>query len=91
MPDDLLARALEQPERSEPTVRVAALFRIARVESAADIQHARNTFERALAEARGITGVDAAALAGLPELLGVQSEYRPPSDRPRRRVTRGVS
>jgi hypothetical protein len=78
MPDDLLALALEQAERSEPTVRVAALLRIARVESAVDRQNARKTFERALAETRGITGVDGSfllaharlvAAAVAPELL----------------------
>lgn len=58
MPDDLLALAAERAERSEPAVRVAALLRIARVESAVDRQNARKTFERALAETRGITGVD---------------------------------
>jgi hypothetical protein len=62
MPDELLALALEQAERSEPTVRVAALLRIARVESAVDRQNARKTFERALAETKGITGVDGSFL-----------------------------
>ena len=78
MPDDLLARALEQAERSEPTVRVAALLRIARVESAVDRQRAQKTFERALTETRGMTGVDGSfllaharlvAAAVAPELL----------------------
>jgi hypothetical protein len=58
MPDDLLALALEQAERSEPTVRVAALLRIARVESAVDRQYARKTFERALTETRAFIGTD---------------------------------
>jgi hypothetical protein len=78
MPDDLLALALEQAERSEPTVRVAALLRIARVQSAVDRPSARKTFERALSETRGITGVDGSfllaharlvAAAVAPELL----------------------
>lgn len=62
MPDDVLALALEQAERSEPTVRVAALLRIARVESAVDRQNARKTFERALTATRGITGADGSFL-----------------------------
>jgi hypothetical protein len=78
MPDDLLALALEQAERSEPTVRVAALLRIARVESAVDRQYALKTFEGALTETRAITGVDGSfllaharlvAAAVAPELL----------------------
>jgi hypothetical protein len=58
MPDDLLAPAREQAERSEPEVRVAAFLRIARVESAVDREQGRKTFERALTEARRITGAD---------------------------------
>jgi len=69
MPDDLLARAREQAERSEPTVRVAALFRIARVESATDPRQARKTFKRALAEARGIKGADGPLVLAHAQLL----------------------
>jgi hypothetical protein len=69
MPDDLLALALEQAERSEPTVRVAALLRIARVESAVDRQNARKTFERALTETRGITGVEGSFLLAHARLI----------------------
>jgi hypothetical protein len=78
MPDDLLALAVERAERSEPAVRVAALLRIARVESAVDREQARKTFERALTETRQITEVDGnfllaharlVAAAVAPELL----------------------
>jgi hypothetical protein len=73
-----LALAVERAERSEPAVRVAALLRIARVESAIDRERARKTFERALTETRQITGVDGnfllaharlVAAAVAPELL----------------------
>jgi len=58
MPDDLLILARKQAERSESNVRVAALLRIARVESAVDREQARKTFERALTEVRQIAGVE---------------------------------
>jgi hypothetical protein len=58
MPDDLLARACDQAERSEPSVRAAALLRIARVLSAHDPVEARSTFHRALNEAQQLSGRD---------------------------------
>ncbi len=58
MPDELLTPAREQAEKSEPGVRVAALLRIARVESAVDREQARKTFEQALTETRQIAGAD---------------------------------
>jgi hypothetical protein len=69
MPDDLLTPAREQAERSEPGVRVAALLRIARVESAVNREQARKTFEQALTEARRITGVDGDFLLGHARLI----------------------
>jgi len=58
MPGDLLARAREQAERSTPAVRAAALLRIARVESAADRDQARRTFNQGLGEIRRFTGLE---------------------------------
>jgi hypothetical protein len=52
MPDDPLASALEQAERSDPPVRAAARMRIARVQSASDPDQARRTFQTALDEVR---------------------------------------
>jgi hypothetical protein len=56
MPNDLLADAREQAERSDPAVRAAALLRIARVETAFDRSAARGTFERGLDAIRRILG-----------------------------------
>jgi hypothetical protein len=53
---DLLIEARDQAEKSEPMVRVAALLRIARVESAVDREKSRETFDQTLAEIRRITG-----------------------------------
>jgi hypothetical protein len=69
MPDDPLAPAREQAERSDPGVRAAAFLRIARVESAVDREQGRKTFERALAETRRITGVDGDFLLAHARLL----------------------
>jgi hypothetical protein len=55
MSDDLLDRARQQAERSDPSVRVAALLRIARVESVSDSAHARQTLNQALEEARALS------------------------------------
>jgi len=57
MADDLLARVQEQAERSEPPVRVAALLRIARVQTVFDGDQARHTFQQALDEIRGLSGL----------------------------------
>jgi hypothetical protein len=43
MPDDLLENARRQAEKADPSVRAAALLRIARVESATDPSRARKT------------------------------------------------
>lgn len=43
MPEDLLENARRQTEKADPSVRAAALLRIARAESAADISRARRT------------------------------------------------
>jgi len=67
---DLLALARELAERSEPTVRVAALLSIARVETAFDRELARKTFEQALAETRRIAGVDGDFLLAHARLVG---------------------
>src|SRR5262249_53585744 len=56
MSHNLLVGALKQAERSEPTVRIAALLRIARVQTALDPGQARNTFETALAESYKLHG-----------------------------------
>src|SRR5215813_12312503 len=56
---DLLAGALEQAERSEPAVRVAALLRIARLQPSAE---ARDTLEKGLEAARQIGGRNGAFL-----------------------------
>jgi hypothetical protein len=69
MPDDLLAGALAQAERSEPPVRAAALLRIARVETAFDRGQARLTFQRALDETRRISGRDGEFLLEQAQLL----------------------
>src|SRR5271157_5913056 len=58
MPDDLLARAREQAERSTPPVRAAALLRIARVETATCRHQARRTFEQGLDEVRRLSGLE---------------------------------
>jgi hypothetical protein len=54
MSDDLLNNARQQAERSDPPVRVAALLRIARVESVSDSDRARQTLIQALEEARAL-------------------------------------
>jgi hypothetical protein len=54
MSDDLLDRARQQAELSDPSVRVAALLRIARVESISDSAHARQTLSQAVDEARNL-------------------------------------
>jgi hypothetical protein len=69
MPDDLLAGALAQAERSEPPVRAAALLRIARVQTAFDRGEARLTFQRALDETRRISGRDGEFLLEQAQLL----------------------
>lgn len=43
MPDDLLENARQQAEKANPSMRAAALLRIARAESAADVSRARRT------------------------------------------------
>jgi hypothetical protein len=43
MPDDLLENARRQAQRVDPSTRAAALLRIARAESAADVSRARRT------------------------------------------------
>jgi hypothetical protein len=50
MLDNLLSNARKRAERSDPPVRIAALMRIARVQSKRDAGQARITFEMALAE-----------------------------------------
>jgi hypothetical protein len=62
MSDELLARAREQAERSDPSVRVAALLRIARVETAFDQDAARRTFEQALEASRWLSDRDGESL-----------------------------
>ncbi len=56
MPDDLLKRARQQAEQSDPPVRLAALLRVARVESVLDSARARQTLSLALDEARALPG-----------------------------------
>ena len=58
MLDELLASAYEAAQHSTPDVRVAALCRIARVQTAFDRGHARRTFVQALDEIRRIPGRD---------------------------------
>jgi hypothetical protein len=62
MSDELLARAREQAERSDPPVRVAALLRIARVETVFDRDEARHTFEQALDASRRLSDRDGESL-----------------------------
>jgi hypothetical protein len=69
MPDDLLAGARAQAERSEPPVRAAALLRIARVETAFDRGQARITFQQALDETRRLSGRDREFLLEQAQLL----------------------
>jgi hypothetical protein len=69
MPDDLLARAREQAERSKPPVRAAALLRIARVQMAFDRNQAGKTFEQGLEETRRISGSDGELLLEQARLL----------------------
>jgi hypothetical protein len=64
MPDDLVADARKQAERSSPAVRAAALMRIARVQSIADPGQARITFEMALDEIRSVTSRDRGSFFG---------------------------
>jgi hypothetical protein len=58
MPDDLVAEARKQAERSSPPVRAVARMRIARVQSAIDPGQARITFEMALDEIRSLPSRD---------------------------------
>src|SRR4051794_34696820 len=69
MPEDHLARAREQAERSEPSVRAAALMHIARAQTAFDCEQARQTFRRALAEARLLPGRESEFLLEQARLL----------------------
>jgi hypothetical protein len=62
MPDELLTRAREQAERSDPSVRVAALLRISRVETVFDQDAARRTFEQALEASRRLSDRDGESL-----------------------------
>lgn len=52
MLDDLLSTARRQAEQSDPPVRVAALMRVARVQTKFDAGQARITFENALEDVR---------------------------------------
>jgi hypothetical protein len=63
MPEELLARARQQAERSDPPIRAAALLRIARVETAFDRDQAQQTFLRALEETRRLPNRDGESLA----------------------------
>ena len=56
MPSDLLHSAREQAERSDLNVRAAALFHIARAETADDPVRARATFQQALDACRQVPG-----------------------------------
>jgi len=69
MVDDLLAGARAQAERSEPSVRVAALLRIARVQTAFDLVQARLTFRQALDDTHRISGRDGEFLLEQARLL----------------------
>ena len=62
MVGELLASALEVAQHSKPDVRVAALLRIARVQTVLDRGQARRTFEQALDTIRRIPGRDGAFL-----------------------------
>jgi len=62
MPEGLLARAREQAERSDPSVRAAALLRIARIETKSDQDKARNTFQQAPEAARRLSNRDGESL-----------------------------
>jgi hypothetical protein len=66
MVGELLASAFEVAQHSKPDVRVAALLRIARVQTALDRGQARETFDQALDEIRRIPGRDGAFLLGMP-------------------------
>jgi len=67
--DDLLAGGRAQAERSEPSVRVAALLRIARVQTAFDLVQARLTFRQALDDTHRISGRDGEFLLEQARLL----------------------
>jgi hypothetical protein len=69
MADDRLARVQDEAERSEPPVRVAALLRIARVQTAFGGDHARRTFQQALDEIRGLSGLEGEFLLEQARLL----------------------
>jgi hypothetical protein len=69
MADDLLARVEEQAERSEPPVRVAALLRIARVQTVFDGDRARRTFQQVLDEIRRLSGLEGEFLLEQARLL----------------------
>jgi hypothetical protein len=79
MLNEVLDQSREQADRSSPSVRVVARLRIARVQSASDLEQARSTFEKALDEIRSFSSFEhevlfdqaqqmAAAIA--PDLLG---------------------
>jgi hypothetical protein len=67
MVNDLLPRA--RAARLEPTVRIAALLRIARVQTAFDRGQARITFEMALEEAQLLKGRDRESVIQLARLI----------------------
>jgi hypothetical protein len=54
MPDDLLTYARRQAEKADPSVRAAALLRLARAESAADVGQATKTLLEGLEAVRGL-------------------------------------
>jgi len=62
MADVLVATALEDAQQSTPSVRAAALMRIARVQAVSDPLAARETFNTGLAEARLIEGKESESL-----------------------------
>jgi hypothetical protein len=66
---ELLASAFEVAQHSNPDVRVAALLRIARVQTVLDRDRARRTFEQALDELRGIPGRYGASFLDLARLF----------------------
>jgi hypothetical protein len=69
MAGELLASAYEAARHSKPDVRVAALLRIARVETALDRGQARRAFEQALDEVQRIPGRDGASFLEHARLL----------------------
>jgi hypothetical protein len=55
MPDDLLKNARQQAEKADPSMRAAALLRISRAESAADVSRARRTLLEGLDAVRNLS------------------------------------